>query len=173
MNWTDLIHAEMEGAYKATDGLMAMVKDDELGWKPATGSNWMTLGQLMLHLVTSCGLCMRGFVTGQWAPPAELGYPAEMEGMLPAEKLPAAKSVAWARGFLKQDRQAGLDALAEAGEDSLATTRAAAPWDPEHELLLGHHCLQMVTHLNIHKAQLFYYLKLMGRDVNTLNLWGV
>jgi hypothetical protein len=31
----------------------------------------------------------------------------------------------------------------------------------------------MVQHLDSHKSQLFYYLKLMGRDVNTMNLWGM
>ena len=96
-----------------------------------------------------------------------------LEGMVPAEQLPTAKSVAWARDYLKQDRQAGMDALAEAGEEGLANTLVAAPWEPENERPLGYQCLQMMAHLNIHKAQLFYYLKLMGRDVNTLNLWGM
>ncbi len=173
MNWTDLIHAEMEDAYKAADGLMAMVSDGELDWKPATGRNWMTVGQVMLHMATACGYCMVGFIDGQWAPPADLGYPEDMEGMLPAEKLPTARSVAWARDYLQKDRQAGLGALARAGEKGLAGTRVAAPWNPGQEEILGRHCLQMVTHLNTHKAQLFYYLKLMGKDVNTLNLWGV
>lgn len=173
MNFTDLIRREMEAGYKAADGLMALVKDGDLNWKPATGSNWMTVGQVMLHLVTSCGFCMRGFVSGQWDPPAELGYPQGKEGMLTAEELPTARSVAWARDYLTKDRQAGLDALAEAGEEALCSRRTSAPWDPGADRLLGHHCLQMVTHLNIHKAQLFYYLKLMGRDVNTLHMWGM
>jgi len=31
----------------------------------------------------------------------------------------------------------------------------------------------MVAHLEMHKSQLYYYLKLLGRDVNTSHLWGV
>jgi hypothetical protein len=31
----------------------------------------------------------------------------------------------------------------------------------------------MVGHLNQHKGQLFYYLKLQGKDVNTMHLWGM
>jgi len=31
----------------------------------------------------------------------------------------------------------------------------------------------MVSHLNAHKSQLFYYLKLMGKDVNTAHMWGM
>ena len=29
----------------------------------------------------------------------------------------------------------------------------------------------MIWHLGQHKAQLFYYLKLQGKNVNTMNLW--
>ena len=46
----------------------------------------------------------------------------------------------------------------------------AAPWDPT-EKLLGQHLLAMVDHLKIHRAQLFYYLKLLGKPVNTMDLW--
>jgi len=31
----------------------------------------------------------------------------------------------------------------------------------------------MSQHLGIHKAQLFYYLKLMDQKVDTMTLWGV
>jgi len=31
----------------------------------------------------------------------------------------------------------------------------------------------MIGHLATHKAQLFYYLKLQGKPVNTGHLWGV
>jgi hypothetical protein len=32
---------------------------------------------------------------------------------------------------------------------------------------------QMVDHLFCHKNQLFYYLKLMGKPVDTGSLWGM
>jgi len=38
---------------------------------------------------------------------------------------------------------------------------------------LGKHLLQMVQHLVQHKTQLYYYLKLMGRPVNTGHLYGM
>ncbi len=34
MNWTQLITSEMEATYAVTDNLMAMLKDEDLGWKP-------------------------------------------------------------------------------------------------------------------------------------------
>jgi hypothetical protein len=49
----------------------------------------------------------------------------------------------------------------------------SAPWEQGNDKVLGKHMLDMVHHLSIHKAQLFYYLKLMGRPVDTKSLWGV
>jgi uncharacterized damage-inducible protein DinB len=40
-------------------------------------------------------------------------------------------------------------------------------------MILGHRLLSMVLHITQHKGQLFYYLKLMGKPVNTSDLWGM
>ncbi len=50
MSWTGLLTREIESMYKVTEGLLDLVDDDKLGWKPATGSNWMTTGQLLMHI---------------------------------------------------------------------------------------------------------------------------
>ena len=92
---TDLLKQEVEGAYHATEGLFKLVDKDKLGWKPATGKNWMTTGQVLHHLTNACGFCVKGFVTGDWGMPAG-AKPEDMkpEDMLPpAEKLPTVKSV--------------------------------------------------------------------------------
>ena len=54
----------------------------------------------------------------------------------------------------------------------LASDTAPAPWDPR-PVILGYRLPQTITHLNQHKAQLFYYLKLQGNPVNTSHLWGM
>jgi hypothetical protein len=90
----------------------------------------------------------------------------------PAEKLPTVGSVAEAKKLLAEDKQVALDMLAKCNEDKLANETASAPWDPT-EMILGHRLLQMVGHLNQHKGQLFYYLKLQGKPVNTGHLWGM
>ena len=36
------------------DKLMGQVDPGSLDWKPATGSNWMTVGQLLQHLTNAC-----------------------------------------------------------------------------------------------------------------------
>jgi uncharacterized damage-inducible protein DinB len=175
MNWTELLKAAVEQAYPVTDALMAKVRDDELNWKPATGENWMTLGQLLMHLTTSCGTGCRGFVTGDWGmPPGMKLEDLSPEDMLPpAEKLPTIESVAEARRKLAEDKALALQMIDQAGEADLDGRISAAPWDPPGmQKSLGQHLLSMVMHLDSHKAQLFYYLKLMGRPVNTHDLWG-
>ncbi|MCY4545123.1 MAG: hypothetical protein OXD39_07785, partial [Gemmatimonadetes bacterium] len=59
-----------------------------------------------------------------------------------------------------------------AGEERMQNEPAPAPWDPTSPVL-GHRMMEMVQHLALHKAQLFYYLKLQGKPVNTMHLWGV
>jgi len=173
VNWTELLRKEIESTYKATDGLLDLVDEDKLHWKPATGANWMTTGQLLHHLPEACGLLCRGFVTGSWPMP-EGQTPADLrpEDMLPpAEAMATATSVAAVREVLERDRQLALAMVAEAGEENLANQDTRAPWDPD-AMKLGHRLLHMVGHLGNHRAQLFYYLKLQGKPVNTWNLYG-
>jgi hypothetical protein len=170
MNWTELLTSEIEDTYKATFGLLEHVDDDKLDWKPATGENWMTMGQLLKHLPTACGFCIKGFATGDWGPMPE--NPEANDMIPPADALPSATSVAETRTELEADKQVALAMLAEAGEEALASKGCPAPWDPS-PMILGRRALQMVGHLAQHKGQLFYYLKLQGKPVNTAHLWGM
>jgi len=88
----------------------------------------------------------------------------------PAEKLPTVVSVVEAKELLAKDKQLSLDILAECDEDKLSNETVSAPWDPT-DIILGYRLLQMVAHLSQHKSQLFYYLKLLGKPVNTSHLW--
>lgn len=168
MNWTALLEMELEAAYKTTEGLLDLVNDDVLAWKPPTGGNWMTVGQLLMHVTTSSGACFRGFATGDWGMP-EGADPGQLP---PAEVLPAVSSVSEAKRLLGEDKRVALDVLAQCGESRLANDTASAPWDPR-PLILGYRLLQMAAHLEQHKAQLFYYLKLQGKPVNTSHLWSM
>ena len=178
MNWTELLTGAVHENYRVADNLMALVEDADLGWKPATGKNWMTTGQLLMHMTNSCGFCCRGFLTGDWGMPdcddAPTGEQPKPESMLPpAEALPTATGVQAARAALAADKQVALDMIAQAGEAKLANEKVAAPWEPDGARQFGEQFLGMVIHLQTHKTQLFYYLKLMGRDVNTMHLWGM
>jgi hypothetical protein len=174
MNWTQLLHAEIESTFAVTEKLMSLVEDSKLGWKPSSENNWMTTGQLLKHLTEACGAAFRGFVTGDWGLPEGVKMedipPSEM--LPPAEKLPTIASVAEAKQLLEKDKKIALAMVAACSEKELAEKPAPAPWDPS-SIPLGHRLLQMVEHLKQHKGQLFYYLKLQGHPVNTGDLWGM
>ena len=164
MNWTELLTSEIEDAYRATDGLMARVAEDAIDWTPDAGGPWMSTRTLLRHLTDACGWCTANFVYDRW--------PQVMEGRPEDQPPTELASVAEARADLAKDKQRALDAIAEAGEEALGSRMIAAPWDPT-ERPLGQHLLGMVAHLNQHKAQLFYYLKMQGEPVNTFTLYGL
>lgn len=174
MNWTQLLKSEMEKTYNATEKLLDYVDPGSLGWKPESGSNWMTVGQLLKHITNACGFGCKGFVTGDWGLPEGISMkdlpPEEM--VPPAEKLPAVESVEEARKLLAEDKAMALRAIDQAGENEIANKELEAPWAPGAPAILGMHLLMMIQHLNQHKGQLFYYLKLQGKSVNTKDLWG-
>ncbi|MHC4473876.1 MAG: DinB family protein [Planctomycetota bacterium] len=174
MNWTELLKGEVEANYGATVGLVNMVGDDELAFKPATGENWMTTGQLLMHITTACGFCCKGFVTGDWGMPEGMSIedmpPEEM--LPPAEKMPTVETIAQAIDLLAADKRLALEMIDQPGEESLASREVTAPWNPTPKIL-GAMLLDMVGHLASHKGQLFYYLKLMGKPVDTGHLWGM
>ncbi len=174
MNWTQLLKSEIESTYASTQRLLDKVDPGTLDWKPATGQNWMTVGQLLRHLADSCGTAFRGFVTGDWGMPEGVKMedlpPDQM--LPPAEKMPTAASIAETKRLLAEDQALALKILAGVSDEELATRETAAPWNPGTKYALGRHLLQMVQHLEKHKSQLFYYLKLQGKPVNTGDLWG-
>jgi hypothetical protein len=85
--------------------------------------------------------------------------------------MPSIGSIGEARKLLLEDKAIALQTIAQIGEDGLGA-RVAPPWAPDEFSVLGRLFLQMVQHLDQHKAQLFYYLKLQGKLVNTADLWG-
>src|SRR5262245_57640704 len=116
MNWTELINGKIEESYGATLGLAKLVTDKDLSWKPATGTNWMTVGQLLEHLTNAGGTCVKGFVTGDW------GMPEGAEMKMPtAAELPSVKSVADAVSRIEADKKLALDMVRKAGEKDLGS----------------------------------------------------
>jgi uncharacterized damage-inducible protein DinB len=174
MNWRQLLVDEIEYGYAVADKVMALVDDADLDWKPETGTNWMTTGQLLKHIAAGCGPSFRGFITGDWGFPADFD-PKDMkpEDMLPpAEAMPTTDSVAAARRELADDKKLTLEMLEKVTDEDLDSKPAPAPWDPR-PMILGHRLLSMVLHIMQHKGQLYYYLKLQGKPVTTHDLWGM
>lgn len=153
---------------------MDRVDPESLAWKPGSGNNWMTMGQLLMHITNACGAGCKGFVTGDWGLPAgkKLEDLSPEEMMPPAEKMPTIQSVEKAKRLLAQDKSVALQMIEQADEKELAHREIAAPWAPGTTFALGFHLLKMIQHLGRHEGQLFYYLKLQGKSVNTVDLWG-
>jgi uncharacterized damage-inducible protein DinB len=174
MNWTQLLKNEIEHSYATTARLLDRVDTSSLDWKPQSGSNWMTVRQLLKHIGDACGTACKGFVTGDWGLPPGVKFEdlAADEMLPPAEKLPGVESIEEARKLLLRDKTLALQMVDQAGENELACRQVAAPWAPGVEFALGRHLLHMIHHLDQHKGQLFYYLKLQGKLVNTADLWG-
>lgn len=168
MRAAEILKQDAEAMYRAAEGLFRLV--DDLEWKPSSGKNWMNTGQLLRHCSEACGKVMKGFITGDWGFPADQmpeGAPAELPT---AETMPSVESVDEALRLLAEDRALTIRLLSEVGDDRLLGERSAPPWGgPERTLF--QHCNEMIWHLGQHKGQLFYYLKLQGKDVNTFHLW--
>jgi hypothetical protein len=174
MGLKDILLKEAEQTYLIAEKLFHRVADNELSWKPATGKNWMTVGQLMMHCASfGCGKAIQGFVRGDWGLPEDAKFEdlGSEDHVPPASALPSVESVEQALRLLTEDRKLALTCIADANEGELLGDAFPAPWGGP-ELPLFHHLLKMVAHLAQHKGQLFYYLKLMGKDVDTRDLWG-
>jgi len=169
-----ILSDEAETAYSITEKLFRKVSDSELSWKPPIGKNWMTVGQLLMHCANyGCGKAVKGFVKGDWGmPESEATEPNANQNLPPAEALPAVDSVKQALEILSEDKKLALSCLDEVEESDLLIKRLTAPWGGP-EATLFQHLMMMIVHLTQHKGQLFYYLKLMGQDVNTGDLWGM
>ncbi len=171
MTLTQVLLDEAETTYGVLERLFGRVSDDELQWRPAEGRDWMSMGQLLFHCASfGCGKAVRGFVKGEWPAEAEQADDAAHSPAVAA--LPTVASVQEAVALLRGDREMTVSCISAAGESSLLAKRVVAPWGGR-ELSLFEQLLAMVKHLAQHKGQLFYYLKLMGRDVNTQHLWGM
>ncbi len=175
MTLKDVLREEADRIYDVTEKLIRRVDASELGWKPASGRNWMTTAQLIMHCSNeSCGRAMQAFITGDFGLPEGTKFedlPPE-QAMPPAEAMPAVSSVEQALQLLAADREIAHRTLADCDESLLLSQRSTAPWGGPG-VSLFQHLLHMIDHLDQHKGQLFYYLKLMGKDVNTSDLWGM
>jgi hypothetical protein len=173
MTLQQLLIEEAETTYAITRDLVRRVGDADLAWKPAGGrTEWMTVGQLLMHCASfSCGKAVQGFVRGDWGAADDAVDAGADAHQPPAAALPCVANVGQALELLEADRALTLQCIAETREADLLARSITAPWGGP-ALSLFQQLLHMIAHLAQHKGQLFYYLKLMGQDVGTSDLWG-
>ncbi len=125
-------------------------------------------------MTISCGIWCKGFVAGEWddAGNVDPGAVPDDRPLPPAEVYLPIGSVAAARQALADDKAVAVAMIGRTSEETLAGEEVTAPWNPTPRTL-GLRLLDMIRHLKSHKAQLYFYLKLMGKPVHTGNLWGM
>jgi len=133
----------------------------------------MTMGQLLMHCANyGCGKAVQGFTTGDWGFPESAETDSESAEHMPsAVMLPCVDTVEEALSLLEGDRELAKRCISETDDTEFLSKKIIAPWGGPETFLLQH-LLLMIAHLSQHKGQLFYYLKLMGKDVSTTDLWG-
>ena len=134
----------------------------------------MTTRQLLMHCAKyGCGLAYQGFIKGDWGPVGgeDSENQGEVQHLPEAEDLPYVENVEEALKILKNDQKLAIHCLNDVHESELLSKRLVAPWGGL-EMSLFQHLLMMIAHLAQHKGQLYYYLKLMGKDVDSSDLWG-
>jgi hypothetical protein len=175
MTLKDILLNEAEKVYIITKNLFTLISNNEIQWMPTSGKNWMTVGQLMMHCASfGCGKAVQGFIKGDWGlPEGTKMEDLNEEDHVPSQTaLPSIENVEEAIKLLDEDKKLTISCISELDETELLNRSLIAPWGGQ-KLILFQHLLQMISHLNQHKGQLFYYLKLMGKNVNTNDLWGL
>jgi hypothetical protein len=144
-----------------TDHLIRLLPADHQTWKPAVAGDW-PVEMLLGHLLE----CLAGFCAVLAAvEPERLAHFSELRS-LPVNHA-CSPPDALARLALYQARIAeGFALLDDAGLGKTVGTVFVEGGEPVLTLLLGN-----LEHLINHKHQLFTYLKQMGVEVNTRDLY--
>ena len=170
MTLTQVLLDEADATYTVVERLVRRVANDELSWKPERRSRLDDHGPVAdalgeLRLRQGCS----GLRQGRVATGGAVREPRNP--LFPPAALPTVLSVQEALDLLAEDRRVSLSCITAAGEANLLARRMTAPWGGP-ELSLFQQLLEMLKHLAQHKGQLFYYLKLMGKTVDSRDLWG-
>ena len=88
------------------------------------------------------------------------------------DQLKSVSSVTDAKARLAADKKTAFEYLDKCTEEALTTKMVKAPLN-QPDAPLGVRLLNAAEHLDHHKDQLFYYLKMQGKPVSTANLWGM
>jgi hypothetical protein len=151
------IHEQIE----RTDHLLGMLPPERLHWTPSIGDSWST-AKLLGHLLE----CLAGFCAVLAAVnPEQLAHFSRLREM-PVNHactlLEATERIAVYRSHIDE----GVALLKDVDLARGVPTLFVAGGEPVLTLLLGN-----LEHLINHKHQLFTYLKLMGVEVGTRDLY--
>jgi hypothetical protein len=159
---TSLLFEKIEQQIDLAVGLVALVPADRLLWQPASGM--FRLGHLLGHLLEACA----GFCAALYRfKPQELAHFASLRGLPVNHDCGAEEAAARLRDYLQHIRE-GFRTL----NDLDLARRVPTVFVPAGEAGLTI-LLANLEHFVNHKHQLFFYLKLLGVEVGTPQLYEI
>jgi hypothetical protein len=159
---TRLLLAKIEQQIELAARLVAIVPADELEWQPAPDA--FQLGNLLGHLLEACA----GFCAALYKfKPQELAHFTRLRDLPVNHSCGVDEATERLRDYLKHIRE-GFATL----NDSDLVRRAPTVFVPAGEALLTI-LLANLEHFINHKHQLFFYLKLLGVEVGTAQLYEI
>ncbi|EHB62269.1 MULTISPECIES: DinB family protein [Paenibacillus] len=153
-----LLFEELEHIVKTSSNLIMKISDKDWDYRPA--SNMRSLLELVHHLVSVPGadlLIMRE------KPEEEV---RQLEGAIAADGGDKDKLIAWMNKGLA-DLKSYMDGLSD--DDFLH--KKTTPFYLEHGSAQAKWLIEVVTHAQHHRAQMFNYLKAQGYEVSMFDLY--
>jgi len=159
---TSLLLAKVEQQVELTVKLVARVPIERLEWRPAPDA--FELSHLLGHLLEACAGCCAALYRAR---PQQLAHFARLRELPVNHACDPAQAAERLRDYLNYIRE-GFAALTDADMTCCIPTLFV----PAGEALLTI-LLTNLEHLINHKYQLFFYLKLLGIEVGTAQLYDI
>lgn len=150
----------VDGIVQSTEQLFQLIPPDKIDWKPTEKS--FTLGQQIAHLSSALGVYARGISSGDW------GFQSMRERFVLNRHTPS-MNVDDAVRTLNESHMEFNRLIGSLSEDEFNNSEMDSPQlgrVPRWRLAM----LAVEHHIN-HKAEIFMYLKLLGVNVHTGNLY--
>ena len=157
-----LILSKLEGQIEQTEHLLTLIPEDKLEWRPVPGS--MRICDLLGHLLD----CLAGFCATLYAiDPRRLAHFEQLRNLPVNHRCDVKEASERVRDYAASIRE-GFSILAD--ED--LTRHIPTIFSPEGEAVMTI-LMDNFEHFVNHKYQLFFYLKLLGVDVGTGDLYSL
>lgn len=153
-----LLFEELEHIVKTSSNLIKKIADKDWDYRPA--DNMRTLQELVHHLVSVPGTDL---LILQEKPVEDV---RKLEGAIAADGGDKAKLIAWMDKGLA-DLKSYMNGLTD--EDFLH--KKTKPFYLEHGSVQAKWLVEVVTHAQHHRAQMFNYLKQLGYEVSMFDLY--
>ena len=155
-----LLLSKLEEQIERTDHLISLVPPDKLEWKPAT--DFLRLCEVLGHLLE----CLAGFCATLYAVnPERLAHFIRLREQPVNHCCGIDEARARVREYAEHIRE-GFDLLDDAALARRVSTVFEPAGEPLMTIMLGN-----LEHLINHKHQLFSYLKLLGVEAGTRDLY--